>query len=178
MDTFVSVLQHVSQWGSLYCILPSKDRTSTRWSRGSYKQQDDSPSQIISQVLQSLLKCHFLLPLLPCPFAQVLNRHTIVCWSGASIPPPVSTSSLMEARGKRAICLEQHSHFYTKIAETEKRCADLCKIHSRTLMNAIDCNLLAKFQGGTSMGTAFHLVVVFVAVVIFGAQSLYSDKHL
>lgn len=126
----------------------------------------------------SLLKCHFLFPLLPCPFAQVLNRHTIVCWSGASIPPPVSTSSLMEARGKRAICLEQHSHFYTKIAETEKRCADLCKIHSRTLMDAIDCNLLAKFQGGTSMGTAFHLVVVFVAVVIFGAQSLYSDKHL
>lgn len=66
---------------------------------------------------------------------------TLSLWPGAesthqcllerSIEPSPSQHVLRgKERGKRAICLEQHSLSCTKNAETERRGTDLCEIHS------------------------------------------------
>lgn len=62
------------------------------------------------------------------------------CWIDTPVSVGAEHRSLPQSarprggkeRGKRAICLEQHSPSSTKNAETERRCTDLCKIHSWT----------------------------------------------
>lgn len=137
---------HLSLWhsmythhGSPYCIVPSKDGA----------QSVVVPRVPVSYKMTHLHKgCH--------KFFRVSRDVTVFfrsylvplarCWIDTPVSVGAEHRSLPQSarpqgwkeRGKRAICLEQHSPSCTKNAETERRCTDLCKIHYWTLHDGRD----------------------------------------
>lgn len=86
-----------------------------------------------TKVLPNELRCHFLYLVCVCVCAACcwINRALFVGADHRSL-------SLSSSFGKAAICLEQHRPSCAKSAETEKKCADLCKMHCWTLHDGHD----------------------------------------
>lgn len=106
--------------------------------KGPRKHRNDSPSQERPRSSSELVEMSlYSFPFYFVPLAR--------CWIDTAVSVGAEHRSLSQSahprgdeRGKRAICLEQHSLSCTKNAETDRRCTDLCQIHSRARHDVYD----------------------------------------